>query len=77
MAIKHIVTLGFGFADGVKFIPTVGYTPSTVVVVAGPYRVVAAQVFNAGAVSGGVFNAGAAKAQVFNAGAVAGEVQEG
>lgn len=28
MAIKHIVTHGYGFADGVKFIPTHGYSPA-------------------------------------------------
>ncbi len=32
MAIKHVVTAGYGFADGVKFIPTRGFTPAGVVV---------------------------------------------
>ncbi len=31
MAIKHVVTRGFGFADGVKFIVTRGYTSSIVI----------------------------------------------
>ena len=31
MAIKHVVTLGFGFADGVAFIPTLGFTPNVLV----------------------------------------------
>lgn len=32
MAIKHVVTRGYGFADGTVFIPTRGYTPATLVV---------------------------------------------
>lgn len=31
MAIKHVITRGYGFADNTKFIPTRGYTPNTVV----------------------------------------------
>lgn len=27
MAIKHVITMGFGFADGTVFLPTLGYTP--------------------------------------------------
>lgn len=30
MATKHIITHGYGFADGVKFIVTHGYTPAVV-----------------------------------------------
>ena len=29
MAIKHVITLGLGFADGTKFIPTLGFTPGS------------------------------------------------
>lgn len=32
--IKHVVTLGFGFADGVAFIPTIGFTPGEAIAVA-------------------------------------------
>lgn len=32
MAAKHVITEGYGFASGTKFIPTMGYTPSSVVV---------------------------------------------
>lgn len=37
MAIKHIVTRGYGFADGTIYIPTRGYLPGAEVV-AGPIR---------------------------------------
>lgn len=43
-------------------------------IVSGPFDVVAAQVFTAGAVESEVFHAGASKAEVFNAGAVESEV---
>lgn len=33
MAIKHVVTLGFGFADNTVFIPTLGFTPGAVAAV--------------------------------------------
>lgn len=30
MAIKHVVTLGFGFSGGTGFVPTLGFTPAEV-----------------------------------------------
>ena len=37
--IRDVVTLGFGLGDGIRFIPTLGFTPAAVVVVT-PFRTV-------------------------------------
>ena len=75
MAIRDVVTMGFGsWQTTISFIPTLGYTPSNVVTVAGPYYIDAAQVFAPGSVAHEVYVAGAAAGQVFAPGAVAAEV---
>lgn len=56
------------------------FMPQTIVLITSAaviptqYKVVAGEVFVAGAVAAEVFNAGAVQGEVFNAGAVAGEV---
>ena len=73
-SIKGVVGRGFGFSSAIGLVVTAGFGSSTVIIISGPFDVVAAQVFVAGATASEVFNAGAAKAEVFNAGAVESEV---
>ena len=78
MAIRDIVTLGFGngtFSPGVNDIPTLGYSiGAAVALVLGPYCIEAGEVFVAGAVAGEIFVAGPMAGEVFVAGAEAGEI---
>ena len=73
-SIKGVVGRGFGFSSAVGLVITAGFGSSDVTIVSGPFDVVAAQVFTAGAAASEVFHAGASKAEVFNAGAVESEV---
>lgn len=72
MAAKNVVTFGFGFADGVKYIPTLGFGFSQVI--AGPYYTDRAQIFAPGSVGHEVYSAGAVQHQQYAPGAVAVEV---
>lgn len=71
MAIKNIIAMGFGFSPGsISFIPTSGFTPSTVVVIDGPFCIIADDVFVAGATKAHNYVAGSARSGVFVPGAV-------
>lgn len=73
-ALKGIIAKGVGFGASVNMMVTHGFGISDVVIVSGPFTVVAAEVFTAGAVESEVYMAGASKSEVFTAGAAEGEV---
>ena len=62
MAIRHVITDGFGFAGGTQFIPTMGLGGGGMV--EGPYYVAATDIFVAGAVETDIFVPGAAEQDV-------------
>lgn len=71
MAIANIIAQGIGFSPGsISFIPTSGFTPSMVGVVAGPFCVVAQGMFVAGATKAHNYVAGSVRSGVFVPGAI-------
>lgn len=69
MAIKHVVTRGFiGSGTGIIFVPTAGFSSSSVIIVSGPFCIDAQQTYIAGAVTGEGYTAGAIKIQQYVAG---------
>ena len=72
--VNDIVCLGFGSWSNINTLPTLGFGISTAVVVSGPYRVAAGDVFIAGQVAGQAFIPGHVAGDVFVAGQVAGQV---
>lgn len=78
MAIKHVVTYGFGFADGVKFIPTLGFTPGEgVTIVAGPYYLGSGQIYVSGIAIGQTYQSGQSQGQIYVSGVKIGKISSG
>lgn len=72
MSIATVVTLGMsisgGLTAGTDFLPTLGYTISTAVVVSGPYCIEKRGAFSTGAVEYGAFSPGPEKRGAFTTG---------
>jgi hypothetical protein len=66
MAIKHVVTMGFGSFGGVNYIPTIGY--GNFEVVQGPYYSVAQGCYVPGGKRHGLFSPGTVEQGAFIAG---------
>jgi hypothetical protein len=74
MAIKHVVTMGFGSFGDVNYIPTIGYGNFEVVI--GPYSIAAQSAFIPGSVRASVFRPGDVACDVFKPGVSRKEVIE-
>lgn len=76
MSIRSIVTLGYSngtFSIGTKFIPTLGYTSSLVVIIAGPGEFVKGEAYNPGFQVGENYKPEVKQGEVYNPGFQVGE----
>lgn len=76
MSIRSIVTLGYSngtFSIGTKFIPTLGYSISSVVIIDGPGEFVKGEIYNPGFQVGESYEPGVKQGEAYNPGFRVGE----
>ncbi len=73
MAIRDVITFGFGSFGTVPYVTRLGFGSSSVVVVAGPFRSVAGQAWTPGCTVGQDWKPGSVAAQDYTAGSDEGQ----